>query len=121
MGGNLAIRASALAPGKRFVSVFPFPGAGQCAEDTEMTRYLAARHTVLYAPAAWVQHQISPDKTRWRSLIVRVFCMEAAGARLSRSPLFPSRPDVLGLLLKIGLRAVQLSGRLFGKCFSPLG
>ena len=117
MGGNLAIRKAALAPGQRFVEIFPFPGAGQCAEDTQMVRSLAARHLVLYEPAAWVQHQISPHKVRWSSLALRVFCIEAAVARLSAPPRHDPRRrrSLLDRALGGGFELVKSAGRLFAR------
>lgn len=120
VGGNLALRKALLELGQRFVGVFPFPGAGQCAEDTEMTRALAARHPVLYEPAAWVHHQIPAAKSRWTSLAARAFCIEAANVRLDRLPEQRlSLPDLL--LWEGGLQTAKSMGRLLGRWFVPAG
>ncbi|MBI3550773.1 MAG: glycosyltransferase family 2 protein [Elusimicrobia bacterium] len=117
VGGNLAIRRSALGA-KRFVGVHPMPGTGTCAEDTEMARSLARRGVVLYEPEAWVEHRILPEKTRWTTLAVRVFCMEAANVRLDGVP--EQRLSLPQLFLwEGGLNAAKRLGRLYGRWLAP--
>lgn len=119
VGANLALRKSSLESGGRFVGVFPFPGTGSCAEDTEMTRGLARRHLVIYEPEAWVEHQIAPAKTRWPHLVARAFCIEAANVRLGRLP--EQRLSLAELVLwEGGLQAAKTLGRLFGRWLAPL-
>lgn len=119
VGGNLAIRKSALEAGKRFVGVFAFPGTGACGEDTEMSRFLASRRLVLYDPAAWVHHCILPEKMRWSRLAVRAFCIEAANVRLRALP--EQKLGLAQLLLwEGGLNAAKSLGRFFGRWLSPV-
>lgn len=119
VGANLALRVSALKEGQTFVGIFPFPGTGACAEDTEMSRSLARRSLVLYEPSAWVHHRILAKKASWPQLAVRAFCIEAANARLRALP--EQRLSLAQLVLwEGGLNASKSLGRLYGRWLAPL-
>lgn len=120
IGANLALRKAVVEREGLFRAVFPLPGTGTCAEDVDLFRRIASRHGVVYAPAARVLHHMLSYKTRWRYLVVRVFCIEAANSRL-RPPTGPSSPlkaDVLLWEASMGLARLlgRAVGRLLPRC-----